>query len=172
MAFQSAANYLAGRFKTCLDWQSWRGPIHLRQPGRISFDDMFSVAECYDLWVHMERATLFNWFDCIRWHTFCERAVTLSMISFNRFVRVMYWAGEEKVDLPFSLFPFILWIFCYFLFLFEENGFLPIKRPALYFVRMEILGLGGFLPKVNKENHVEFLDMLGFSVIVLCFHEL
>ena len=70
----------------------------------------------------------------------------------------------------------LLFIFflLFMIFLFEkEKGFLSIKRPTFSVVMMESFWAGRiFSLELIKKLIVEFLDMLGFSVVILCFHKL
>ena len=74
------------------------------------------------------------------------------------------------------LFPFLflsIYYFISFLFLLWREPFGPIKRLVSFFVKMESFGAGRiFSPELIKKFIVEFLDMLGFSVVILCFHKL
>ena len=52
-----------------------------------------------------------------------------------------------------------------------KSLFRPIKGSMALSLWDGIFGLGGFFPRVDKENHVKFLDMLGFFVVALAFRK-
>ena len=50
-----------------------------------------------------------------------------------------------------------------FFSIFERGGaHFAYKEHGFFIVKMECFGLGGFFPRVNKENHVEFFAHVGF----------
>ena len=55
----------------------------------------------------------------------------------------------------------------------DEKGFLPIKEARLLHCKDGMfLGWEDFSPELIKKIMWSFLDMLGFFVVILCFHEL
>ena len=54
----------------------------------------------------------------------------------------------------------------------RETGFLSIKGPAFLIVKMEFLAGRIFPHSLIEKIMLSFLDILGISVIVLCFKEL
>ena len=74
---------------------------------------------------------------------------------------------EEKVDLRSTSSLYFILLF------FMRKAFWAYKKQSSFFVNDgKFLGWEDFFPRVNREIIVEFLDMLGFSVVILCFHKL
>ena len=66
----------------------------------------------------------------------------------------------------------LLFYFILFFFLKKNKRFLAYKEANLLHCKDGIFGWEDFSPElIKKKYHVEFLDILGFFVVVRCFHK-